>query len=316
MIFVLAVVIIALRTDGYFYGILAAVASVFTVNYAFTYPYAKLDFTIYGYPLTFLTMLTVGCAISTLMSRLKEQENLRLEAQSEKLRANLLRSVSHDLRTPLTSISGGISAVLEDEGMTADQRNALLSDALEYARWLYRMVENLLTITKITDVEISHLHRSSEVLEEIISSAVANFRKHEPSAVVKVKVPEEILFVPADALLIEQVLLNLLYNAVQHGQTTTCIRIEACRRGDMAEVSVTDDGRGFSRETLENLFRGSLSSLPEQEADRTRGMGIGMMVCQAIVEAHGGQIRAENTGHGARVAFTMPLGGTELEYPR
>ena len=101
MIFVLAVLVVALCTDGYFYGLLAAISSVLGVNYAFTYPYLKLDFSIYGYPLTFMTMLAVGFAVSTLTTRVKAQEKLRAESEREKMRANLLRAVSHDLRTPL-----------------------------------------------------------------------------------------------------------------------------------------------------------------------------------------------------------------------
>ena len=135
MIFVLMVLIVSMLTDGYFYGSLAAVASVCAVNWAFTYPYMKLDFSAYGYPLTFITMLAVGIASSALATRLKEQQKLRLEAEREKTRANLLRSVSHDLRTPLTSISGSVSAVLEDNGsMTEAEKRELLSNARDDAQ--------------------------------------------------------------------------------------------------------------------------------------------------------------------------------------
>lgn len=124
LIFVLAVLIISLLTDGYFFGILASVASVFTVNFAFTFPYAKMDFSIYSYPLTFITLLTVGCAVSILTTR------LRAESEREKLRANLLRAVSHDLHTPLTSIYGSISAVIDRESsLPSSQKRELLESA-------------------------------------------------------------------------------------------------------------------------------------------------------------------------------------------
>lgn len=130
MIFVLAVLIVSLLTNGYFYGTLAALVSVVGVNWAFTYPYFKLDFSVYGYPLTFMTMLAVGFAVSTLTSRVKEQERIRLESEKEKMRANLLRAISHDLRTPLTSISGSISAVLENgDSLGETQCKELLQDA-------------------------------------------------------------------------------------------------------------------------------------------------------------------------------------------
>ena len=130
MIFVLAVLVVSLATDGFFYGLLAAVVSVVGVNYAFTYPYMKLDFSIYGYPLTFMTMLAVGFACSTLASMLRLQEQHRAQAERERVRAELLRAVSHDLRTPLTSISGSITTVLEEgETLGADARRELLIGA-------------------------------------------------------------------------------------------------------------------------------------------------------------------------------------------
>ena len=149
MVFILAVLIISLATDGYFYGIMASLISVVGVNYAFTYPYMKLNFSIYGYPITFLTMLTVSIVISTLTTRSREQEKLRHEAAQSKLRADLLRAISHDLRTPLTSIIGVIDTVMnEDEHLSHEDRVELLGDAKQDAEWLVRMVENLLSITR------------------------------------------------------------------------------------------------------------------------------------------------------------------------
>ena len=170
LIFVLAVLITAIMTEGYFYGILASVTSVVAVNWAFTYPYMKINFSIYGYPLTFLTMLAVGCAVSTLTSRLKEQEKIKTESEREKTRANLLRAISHDLRTPLTSISGSIGVVLDDDGsLTGEQKRELLAGAKTDAEWLCRMVENLLSITRMSDGQTGTLKIQDEMLEEVIS---------------------------------------------------------------------------------------------------------------------------------------------------
>ena len=181
MIFVLMVLIIALMTDGYFYGFLAAVTSVIAVNWAFTYPYAELNFTIYGYPLTFVTMLAVGFAVSTLAVRVKEQNRIKFEAEQEKMRANLLRAISHDLRTPLASISGAISAVLDSgDSLSNAQRLELLSDARKDADWLYRMVENLLSITRISGDKPGAIKKEDEVLEEVLSEVVVKFKKKNP----------------------------------------------------------------------------------------------------------------------------------------
>ena len=310
MIFVLAVLVVSLCTDGYFYGILAATTSVLGVNYAFTYPYLKLDFSVYGYPLTFMTMLAVGFAVSTLTTRVRAQEKLRAESEREKMRANLLRAVSHDLRTPLTAISGSIATVLEDGGevLTKEQQRELLLDAKQDADWLCRMVENLLSITRISGAEISCINKQEEIVEEVLSEAVMNFRKRYTDVCVSVSVPEEMLLLPMDAMLIEQVIFNLMDNARTHGRGTTKIRLYARLNGNTAAIGVEDDGVGIAPETLPHLFDGSLQLSGHGAADTTRCMGIGLSVCRSIVEAHGGHIHAENLPQGgALFEFTLPL---------
>ncbi len=316
LIFVLAVLIVSLLTDGYFYGILAALTSVVTVNFAFTYPYAKIDFSIYGYPLTFMTMLAVGCAISTLTSRVKEQENLRMESEREKVRANLLRAVSHDLRTPLTSISGSISAVIDSEdSLSPQQRTELLEDARQNAEWLCKMVENLLSVTRINGSEMGGIQKQDEVLEEVLSEAVVNFKKRNPNIDVSVSAPETMLFVPMDAMLIEQVLLNLMDTTVIHGGEISRISVSATADSRQATVSVADNGAGVEQKLLEHLFDGSLQFIGGRGPEKTRNMGIGLTVCRTIIEAHGGKIFAKNLpGGGAKFTFTLPLGGDTYEY--
>ena len=314
LIFVLAVLIISLSTDGYFYGFLAAFVSVIFVNYAFTYPYLKIDFTIYGYPLTFMTMLAVGFATSTLTARLKAQEKLRLEAEREKMRANLLRAISHDLRTPLTAISGSISTVLEgDDVLTPQQKNELLIDAKQDAEWLCRMVENLLSITRMNGADMGGIAKTDEILEEVLSEAVMTFRKRH-DVPVSVSVPDTLILLPMDAMLIEQVLINLMDNAVVHGGNVSQIKINAREEDGKAIVSVADNGRGIDAKMLPHLFDGSLQLSGNKSADTTRSMGIGLSVCKTIVAAHGGDIYAENLPEGgAMFTFTLPLGGTSYD---
>ncbi len=309
LIFVLVVLVVSLMTDGYFYGLLSAIFGVFAVNWAFTYPYLKMDFSIYGYPLTFVTMLAVGFAVSTLTGRVREQEKIRMESEREKMRANLLRAVSHDLRTPLTAISGSISALLdEDCGFSDEQRRELLADARDDANWLCRMVENLLSITRISGDDVPGLVKDKEVVEEVVSEAVINFRKRNPGVEVSVSVPDTLLFVPMDPMLIEQVLINLMDNAVTHGGSTTKISIIVNSDDRFARVRVADNGKGIDMRMIDHLFDGSLPLSGGKSADKSRNMGILISVCKAIVAAHGGTIFAQNRpGSGAEFIFTLKL---------
>ena len=148
-IFVLAVLLISRLTTGYLYGLVAALLGVVCVNYVFTYPYLALNFTLSGYPLSFLAFLGVSIITSTLTSQAKQQQELRVENEKEKMRANLLRSVSHDIRTPLTSIVGATSTILETPTLSPAEQRDLLEDVRDDAQWLIQVVENLLSITRI-----------------------------------------------------------------------------------------------------------------------------------------------------------------------
>ena len=151
--------------------------------------------------------------------------------------------------------------------------------------------------------------------KQVISEAVQNFKKRCPGVEVEVSVPDDLLFVPMDAMLIEQVLINLMDNAVKHGSGTTKISIRANADHRFARVQVADNGKGIEMKRLEHLFDGSLPLSGGGEADRSRNMGIGLSVCKTIVEAHGGTIFAQNRpGSGAEFIFTLELGGDENEY--
>ena len=313
LIFVLTVLVISFLTNGYFFGTLAAVTSVFAVNWAFTFPYRKLDFTVYGYPLTFITMLAVGIATSTLATGLKVQDKLRLETEREKMRANLLRSVSHDLRTPLTAIGGNISAVLDSSGtLTESENKRLLENAKDDVEWLCTMVENLLSITRISADPSNGITKRDELIEEIFSETVSKFTAHNEGVKVNISCPADPIFIKADAILIEQVLLNLMDNSVKHGMKTRNIYLDARVDGNNAVISVTDDGCGLDEKIIPELFTLS-SRLPTDYADGSRFMGIGLAVCSTIVKAHEGTITARNGKNGGAVfEFTIPLGESEI----
>ena len=308
MVFVLAVLLTARITEGYIYSLVASVVSVFGVNYAFTYPYFEFNFTITGYPFTFLTMFTVSVVVGMLTEQVKRQSRIEAEAEAEKMKANLLRSVSHDLRTPLTTIIGSTSAVLENfDKFSDDVKRDLIGQVREDAQWLMRLVENILSITRMKNGPV-HIKKSPEAAEEIVAEAVSKFHTRFPETHVSVSVPPELVMVPMDAVLVEQVLTNLMENAVLHGKTVS--RIELCVRceGSEAVFSVSDDGCGIDPRILPRLFEEMFPHAQEQRGDVRRNMGIGLSVCMSIVRAHGGRMTAQNRKEGgACVSFALPL---------
>ena len=287
MLFVLAVLCVSRFTHGYIYGIIASLLAVIGVNYAFTYPYFEFNFTLTGYPLTFLAMLAVSLTVCTMTSRIKAQEIIHLEIETEKMRSNLLRSVSHDIRTPLTSITGNASAILDNYGkLDSLQVKMLLKDIRREAEWLNRVVENILSITKINS-DVAKIGKEPELAEEIASSAVNKFHRRYPDVPVRVYVPDDALLVPMDAVLIEQVLFNLRENAVLHGKTTSNIDLRISLKGDRAVFMVEDDGIGISEDVMPHLFDGTLP-IGERGDGSGRNMKIGLSICRSIIEAHGG----------------------------
>lgn len=307
LIFVLCIHVVARLTNGYAWGIAASLAAVLLVNFVFTYPFMEFNFTIAGYPLTFVTMLTVSISTSALTTAVKKQERLRLEGEKVKMRADLLRSVSHDLRTPLTSIAGSVSVLLDSPELPEDKRRELLGGIRDDSEWLIRMVENLLSITRVGG-EGAQIQKIPEAVEEVVADAVRKFRKLYPELPVETEVPEEVLFVPMDAVLICQVLTNLLENAVLHGRTTSRITVRVTSGAGRAKFAVEDDGGGIDAEALPLLFEDKPAGAAPVDSKGRHNMGIGLTVCRTIVKAHGGDMSAANRpGGGAVFWFELPL---------
>ena len=308
LIYVLAVLLTARLTDGYFYGMLTSVVAVICVNYVFTYPYFAFNFTITGYPLTFIAMFSVSLVVGMLTEQVKRQSRMQAEVEKEKMKANLLRSVSHDLRTPLTSIIGSSSAILDAyDAFDDEEKKEMLGHVRDEAQSLVRMVENILSITRIQEGMV-RIRKSTEAAEEIAAEAVSKFKGRFPDVPVSVRVPEELLLVPMDSTLIEQVLLNLMENVVRHAQKATRIELSIHVQEDMAYFCVCDDGVGIDKELLPRLFEELFPVGQEKCADGHRNMGIGLSVCSSIVKGHGGWMSAKNRPEGgACVSFALPL---------
>ncbi|NLI55225.1 MAG: DUF4118 domain-containing protein [Clostridiales bacterium] len=310
MLFILAVLVISRVTDGYFYGLAASVYGVLTVNYFFTFPYYAFNFSLSGYPITMVALFTVSTLTSALTTRMKRQEQARAEAAKEKLRGDLLRAISHDFRTPLTSIMGANAALMENaDALSSEQKRALHQNIGAEAMWLQRMVENLLSVTRISGETGAKIEKTPQVIEEIVAAASEKFHARFPDFSVRVGVPQEALLCPMDALLVEQVLLNLLQNAAQHAEGATHVEILLSREKGCAKISVLDDGCGMDKALL-GRFRRDREQSWEAAGDSARASGIGLSVCAAIATAHGGSLRLENReGGGLCASLLLPLEG-------
>lgn len=306
-IFVLGVFFVSLRTDGYFWGILASLVSVILVNFTFTAPFYAIDLISPVNTVAAAVMLIVAIVASTQTTNMKQQEKIKAESERERMRGNLLRAVSHDLRTPLTSIYGASSAIIENyDSLSKAQQIKLLEEIHEDSQWLIRMVENLLSVTRI-DGGITRISKDSVVLEELIDTVLVKFYKHYPKQDVEVKIPEEFISIPMDAMLIEQVLINILENAVVHAKDMTWLGLSVQIEDNYAVFKVEDNGCGIPEERLSKIFSGYLERETPTDGSRNN-MGIGLSVCSTIIKAHGAEIYAKNrTEGGAEFSFVLKM---------
>lgn len=313
LVFMLAVFIISMYTEGYIWGILASLVSVLAVNFAFFTPYFAFNFTLPENLFSGVVMLVVSTMTSTLTTRIKKQEQLRMENEKEKMRANLLRAVSHDLRTPLTSIYGACSTVMENYGqLDQEQTLKLLGEACEDAQWLNRMVENLLSVTRIDSEQVT-VKKTPTVLDELLDAVLVKFQKRYPGIPVQLELPDEFIMIPMDSMLIQQVLMNLLENAVLHAKGMTTLTLRVFTLGSRAVFEVKDNGCGISKDRCKTLFSGTGSTDAPADSGK-HGMGIGLSVCAAIIKAHGGEIQAESrVGEGTTIRFWLEKEEIELE---
>ena len=236
----------------------------------------------------------------------REKEETAVLAENERLRANLLRSISHDLRTPLMSIAGNAGALMADEKRYSEEtRHRLYADIYQDSLWLTDLVENLLASTRL-EGGAANLRLSTELLEDIFEEAAAHVHADSEHRVVA-ETPPDMLMVRADSRLIVQVLVNLVGNALKYTPPGSTIRLSARRTGDTATVSVADDGPGISPEEKEHVFDmfyvgGNAAS------DGRRSLGLGLALCKTIVNTHGGEIWVEdNSPHGSVFSFTLPV---------
>lgn len=234
------------------------------------------------------------------------QEQSRIEIERERLRSNLLRAISHDLRSPLASISGSSSTLLYDWRQLNDEsRSQLLTNIQQDADWLTQLIENLLSLAK---VEGSHfvLNTESELADDIIAGVLSKVKSRAADHSISTDLPDEPLFIPADVGLVQQVLVNLIDNALRYTPPGCYILISVKKTEDsLIEFKVSDDGPGIPEEYREQIFDRFFTL--KSNHDQRRGLGLGLSICKSIVEIHGGNIELNRTqSGGAEFRFTLP----------
>lgn len=237
----------------------------------------------------------------------EEKEQAAVMAKNEQLRANLLRSISHDLRTPLTSISGNAGNLLSNgDSFDKETRRGMYQDIYDDSMWLISLVENLLSVTRLEEGR-PNFHFTAELVDEVVKEALRHMNRVQSEHVVTVKHEEELLLAKMDVRLIVQVITNLVDNAGKYTPKGSRIEIRTGRRGEMAVISVADDGPGIPDQQKDKVFEMFYSGA-ERIADSRRSMGLGLALCRLIINAHGGTLElSDNVPRGAVFEFTLPV---------
>lgn len=235
---------------------------------------------------------------------IKEQLKLKEATVKERYRSNLLRAISHDLRTPLSGIMG-TSEMIMDMNNHQEETYQLAHGIYEEANWLYLLVENILSLTKVEEGKLV-IHKQLEAVEEVIGSAVYHVTKNNQRKI-EVHVPDDVLMVPMDAKLIQQVIINLLDNAMKHTPKDKSIYVDAYEKDQEAYIVVEDYGKVFENQNPKEIFEMFYTNNGSNSSDGSKGVGLGLTICKAIVEAHSGEIQAENCSEHQGARFIVKL---------
>ena len=241
-----------------------------------------------------------------------EKEEAAILAKNEQLRANLLWAISHDLRTPLTSISGNASNLISNGNFFDEAtKNQLYTDIYDDSMWLINLVENLLSVTRIEEGRLN-LHISEDLVDDVITEALHHVNKKSVEHHITVRYKEDYLLAKMDAKLMVQVIINIVDNAIKYTPKGSNILIKTWKQGDKAVISIADDGDGIPDEMKARVFDMFYSGA-NKIADSRRSLGLGLSLCRSIVNAHGGKITvSDNTPHGTVFTVTLPAGEVEI----
>jgi len=252
-------------------------------------------------------------SVSTQMALAIEREDLyekkrqiNLETERERLRGNILRSISHDLRTPLTGILGSVSTISDNyDILDNDTKKELLKIIYEDTSWIIHSVENILSMTRIDEGKLE-IKKDVEIVEEIVSESISRVTRFSGSHNIKVELPEKVVILFVDGLLIEQVFINLIDNAIKYTQSDSIIKIKVTEKEDNVIFEVSDNGKGIPEEDISTIFDRFYTKTNGESLEK-RGIGLGLAICKSIIEAHGGYMKAlNNSSGGATFIFSLP----------
>lgn len=306
---VLAVLVIAAFTSRRIYGLVASVFNVFAFNFLFAVPRFSLAFQDAGYLITFIVMFAASFVTSTLTIELKAQAKrsavLALQAEREAMRTALLRTISHDLRTPLTSISGSADMLVNSGAVLSEaQKNQLCAGIYSDAKWLIGLIENLLSLTRIENGNIA-INLQPELVGEVVEEALRHIDRRASEHRIVFHGAQDWQMALMDSQLIVQVIVNLVNNAIAYSGQGSTITIAAQRRGGDIVVEVADDGVGIPAAIRDRLFEWYVTG-DDSAPDGRRGLGLGLPLCRAILALHGGEIGVrDNAPHGTVFYFSL-----------
>lgn len=324
LIYILSIYLTACLTRGYIYGTIAALTGVICVNYLFTYPFFELNFSLAGYPTTFIIMMVISLLTSTLTIRLKSQaEHIEMTnkklfaAEKTRMKTLLFNSVSHNLKTPLTAIIGNATALsnlldLAEPNSTfhckwecnMNMQRELISNVLENANQLSNQIDNILSIIHI-QTNSTELNYTLESVEEVIEDAITGIKKRYPNVDIEFRFPEEVYFVPMDVYLIKLVLQHFLENSIKYSNPNEIISCFVTDTEKSVTIYVKDHGDGIPTKLLPDLFEDHFYTDREYTIHH-KSLGVGLSICKDIILAHHGSIGAHNHEFGAIFYFTLP----------
>ncbi|MDF2949841.1 MAG: integral rane sensor signal transduction histidine kinase, partial [Sedimentibacter sp.] len=222
----------------------------------------------------------------------EERQKIKIDMESERLKSTLLRSISHDIRTPLTSIKGASELILEEK-LDYDNIKKLVSDIYDESTWLIKTVQNILDMTRISEGKLT-VNKNYESVDDIVNQTLTLVPQFRASGMLQVLIPEEIILIPVDGRLFVQVLVNLLDNAYKHAGENAQIILKVSANDKTAVFEVSDNGSGIAPSIINNIFEGFVTYHKNNIVDGSLGVGLGLTICKEIVKAHNGSITAEN----------------------